>query len=203
MENPLVLAETAPDLPLHRVRLIEGMVAAIEEKGYSATTIADIVRHARVSKRTFYEHFADREQCFLACYSFGSEVALEAVRQAADPADPWQRRIRETAHGYLSALQANPGLTRALLVEVYAAGPRALALRRVVLERFAALLRDLVEEGRRHHPEVRALTPAMSIALVGGINELVLSTVERDGAGQLTALTESVAQLVEAVLDPR
>ncbi len=196
MENTLLM----PEMSMHRLRLVEGMVAAVDEKGYAGTTIADIVRHARVSKRTFYEHFADREECFLACYTYGSELALDSVKVAAECDGPWTEQVRAAAQAYLLALQTNPTLTRTLLVEVHAAGPRALALRRTVLQRFADLLRELVEEGRLHHPEVRSLSPAMSIALVGGINELVLHTVEQGHADQLTALAETVANLVQAAL---
>jgi AcrR family transcriptional regulator len=202
MENLLAAPDADAETPVHRVRLIEGMVAAVDEKGYAATTIADIVRHARVSKRTFYEQFADREECFLACFSYGSELALAAVKLAADTALPWRQRVRDSTHAYLAALEGNPALTRTLLVEVHAVGPRALALRRTVLERFAALLCELVEQGRQCHPELRPLRPAMSIALVGGINELVLSTVEHGGTGRLHELADTVAELVEAVLSP-
>ncbi len=185
-----------------RLRLMEGMAAAVNDKGYGATTIADIVRHSRVSKRTFYEHFADREACFLACYEYGGELALRAVAEAAGRGGPWPERVRAATHAYLTALQARPALTRTLLVEVHGAGPRALALRRAVLQRFARLLCDLVETGRRDHPEVRELTPATSTALVGGINELVLATVERGGADRLDQLEETVAGLVQSVLRP-
>jgi AcrR family transcriptional regulator len=185
----------------HRMRLMEGMAAAVNEKGYAATTIADIVRHSRVSKRTFYEHFADREACLLACYAEGSELALRAVAEAAR-GDSWPRQVRTATRAYLAALQARPALTRTLLVEVLGAGPRALELRRAVLQRFAKLLCDLVEAGRRDHPEVRELTLAMSTALVGGINELVLSTVEQGGTDRLDELEETIAGLVHSVLQP-
>ena len=61
----------------HRARLTGGLAAAIEEKGYAAVTIADVVARARVSKRTFYEHFADKEACFLALYSETSDELLK------------------------------------------------------------------------------------------------------------------------------
>jgi len=186
----------------HRLRLMEGMAAAVSEKGYAATTIADIVRHSRVSKRTFYQHFADREACFLACYESGGELALRAVAEAAGRGGPWPERVRAATRAYLAALQARPALTRTLLVEVHGAGPRALALRRAVLQRFARLLCDLVETGRHDHPEVRELAPAMSTALVGGINELVLATVEQGGAHRLDQLQETIAELVQSVLRP-
>jgi AcrR family transcriptional regulator len=160
------------------------------------------VRHSRVSKRTFYEHFADREACFLACYTHGAELVLRAVAEAAGRGGPWPRRVRAATRAYLAALQAHPALTRTLLVEVHGAGPRALALRRAVLQRFAQLLCDLVQTGRHDHPEVRELTPAMSTALVGGVNELVLATVEQGGADRLAQLEETIAELAESVLRP-
>jgi AcrR family transcriptional regulator len=187
----------------HRLRLMEGMAAAVNEKGYAATTIGDIVRHSRVSRRTFYQHFADREACFLACYQHGAELALRAVAEAAGRGGPWPRRVRAATRAYLDALQARPALTRTLLVEVHGAGPRALALRRAVLRRFARLLGDLVETGRRDHPELHELSPEMATALVGGINELVLATVEQEGGtGRLGRLEEPIAELVGSVLRP-
>src|SRR5512132_1127180 len=155
---------TAPRAGGHRLRLLEGMAEAVNEKGYAATTIADVVRHSRVSKRTFYEHFADREACFLACYAHGGELALGAVAAAAGPRGPWPERVRAATRAYLSVLGARPALTRTLLVEVHAAGPRALALRRAVLRQFAGLLCELVEAGRRDHARLPELTPAMSTA---------------------------------------
>jgi hypothetical protein len=75
-----------------------------------------------------------------------------------------------------------------------------LALRRAVLGQFAGLLCELVEAGRRDHPRLPELTPAMSTALIGGINELVLSTVEEDGADRLDQLEETIVSFVESVL---
>ena len=177
-----------------------GMAAALDEKGYAAATIADIVRHARVSKRTFYEHFADKEDCFLASYRAASEHALQVVAAAAEGEGDWPERVRAAAHAYLAALQREPALTRTLLMEVHAAGPRALALRRTVLARFADLLCELVARARAEAPGLRELTPAMSAALVGGINELVLLAVEHGDAERLTELEETTADLVTAVL---
>ena len=200
MGNVLTAPRTGDRAGDHRLRLLEGMAAAVGEKGYAATTIADVVRHSRVSKRTFYEHFADREACFLACYAHGGELALGAVAAAAGPRGPWPDRVRAATRAYLAVLGARPALTRTLLVEVHAAGPRALALRRAVLGRFAGLLCELVEAGRHDHPRLPTLTPAMSTALVGGINELVLATVEEEGADRLDQLEETIVRFVESVL---
>ena len=104
MGNVLVAPGSGDHAGDHRLRLLEGMAAAVNEKGYAATTIADVVRHSRVSKRTFYEHFADREACFLACYAHGSELALGAVAAAAGRGGPWPERVRAATRAYLAIL---------------------------------------------------------------------------------------------------
>lgn len=183
-----------------RVRLLEGLAAAITEKGYAATTISDIVRHARVSKRTFYEHFEDKDACFLASYTAASEETLRKIATAAAPGLPWKERLHAATLAYLDALEARPEVTRTYLLEIHAAGARALQLRREVHQRFAEQLRGLVQTARGEHPELRALSPAMATALVGGINELVLVAAEKGRAGQLRELADTAVELVRAVL---
>jgi AcrR family transcriptional regulator len=186
---------------VHETRLLEGMAAAITEKGYAATTIADVVRHARVSKRTFYEHFEDKEACFLALYVFLSETALAVIAEAATRPDlGWRERIEVSTRAYFATLAEQPALTRTLLMEIQAAGPRALALRRDVMQRYADQLRALLEEARGDHPELRPLTPALSTAIVGGINELTLLAVEEGRTDRLAELTDTAVDLLLAVL---
>ncbi len=191
-----------PSTAVHETRLLEGMADAITEKGYAATTIADVVRHAHVSKRTFYEHFEDKEACFLALYVFASESALAVIAEAARADLPWRERIETSTRAYLDALAERPALTRTLLVEIQAAGPRALELRRHVMQRFADQLRALLDQAREEHPELRALSPALSTAIVGGINELTLLAVEEGRTDRLAELTDTAVELLLAVLTP-
>jgi len=186
-----------------RRRLVDGLAAAIVEKGYVATTIADIVRHARVSKRTFYEHFTDKEECFLAGYKAASDDTLAIITAAAVAPGTWQERVRLASRAYLEALQAFPALTRTYLVELYAAGPRALKLRRVVHGRFADLLRALAQTARKENPEMRPLGPSMAIAVVGGIHELVLAEVEAGRGDRLVDLADTATELLVAVVSPQ
>jgi AcrR family transcriptional regulator len=197
-----VVAASAEDtVDRYRHRLVNGLASAVVAKGYPATTIADIVRYARVSKRTFYEHFADKEECFLASYAAASDYLLRLVDTAAADEDlPWPERIPAAVTAYLTALQSQPGLTRTLLLEVPAAGARAVALRRRQLQRFADLLHDLTARAAPAHPDLRPLSPGMCTALVGGINELILLAVEEGRAAQLTDLADTVADLIRAVL---
>ena len=187
--------------PGHRERLTGGLAAAIAEKGYAATTIADVVRHARVSKRTFYEHFADKEECFLALYSETSDELLELIAEAAaDGAGAWGERIEAAARAYFERVAERPSLIRAALVEIQAAGPRARALRREVLRRYAELLRSLSEAAAADDPSLRPLSPALATAVVGGLDELMLEAVEEGREAGLAGLAGAAAELVRAVL---
>ena len=121
-----------------REALTGGLAAAIADKGYAATTIADVVMHARVSKRTFYEHFTDKEACLLAGYEQISSRLMDVLRETTVPTDlPWQEQVRVVTAAYLGALEDLPAVNRALLLEVQAAGPRARLLRREVQRRYA------------------------------------------------------------------
>lgn len=175
-----------------RLRLTAALAAAAAEKGYAATTIADIVRHARVSKRTFYEHFTDKEACLLAGYEQISSRLMDVLRETTVPTDlPWQEQVRVVTAAYLGALEDLPAVNRALLLEVQAAGAEAYRLRARTQRRFADLLCELVAASGH------TLSPVLSLAIVGGINELTLNAAE---TRPFTDLIDPVTDLVVAVI---
>ena len=182
-----------------RVRLVTGMLEAVEAAGYAGTTIADVARLARVSKRTFYEHFDSKEQCFLAAYVAASDEMLKAIEMAAETATDWNARVDACVLTYLSLLEANRNLTRVFLLEIHSAGPAAVSARRGVHQRFADQLRGLVAKARKTLPELKPLSPKLAQGLVGGINELVLVALEQDGE-RLGALAGAASELVRAVV---
>ena len=184
----------------HRLRLIGAMAALLAEKGYSTVTIADIARQAHVSKRTFYEHFADKDACFIACYETLSNMVLQSIVDAMSADVPWAKKWRASTKAYLSTLESQPALTRTLMMDIYAAGPQALQVRRQVLRRFADNLRRVVDQGRRENPKLPRLSQAMATAIIGGINELVLVAVEEGRADRLTELSGTAEALLQAVL---
>ena len=184
----------------HRLRIIGAMAALLAERGYSTVTIADIARQAHVSKRTFYEHFADKDACFVACYETLSNMVLQSIVDAMTGDLPWAKKWRASTKAYLSTLESQPALTRTLMMDIYAAGPRALEVRRQVLRRFADNLRRVVDQGRRENPKLPWLSQAMATAIIGGINELVLVAVEEGRADRLTELSGTAEALLQAVL---
>jgi AcrR family transcriptional regulator len=185
-----------------RQRLIEGMAAALSDKGYVGVTIADVVHHAGVSKRTFYEHFADKEGCFLACYAAVSEIALQALENGAESKARSRSKdpIRGATTAYFTVLESQPTLTQALLMGILATGPAGLRMRREVMARFAKTLRKLATRGRREKLKIRSLSAPMAMAIVGGVHELTLFAIEQGHAGHLADVGHTAAELVRAVL---
>jgi len=198
------------------------MIGLVAERGYAAVTVADVVAAARVSKRTFYQHFADREDCFLAAYVAAAEGPLTRIAEAVAPAveaDPGApapdlaAEVDAATRAYLDALAEQPALTRTLLTEISGLGHRGWRVRREVLNRFADQLSALVALGAARWaageqgadvPELaglRGLPRPTAVALVGGINELVLDAVEDGRGDRLGELAPTVTGLVLAVLD--
>ncbi len=194
-------AQPSEGSEIHRLRLLEAFAGAVSLHGYASTTIADIVKSARVSKRTFYENFADKEECFLALYAEASKILSAGVAEALQaPAPTWQAQLDAGLDAYLTALESNPALTRACLLEINAAGPRALELRLRGHAKFAKLLREFVARTREQRPELRPLGESMALAVVAGIDELLLVSVESGAKSSFQELRATAAELMRAVL---
>lgn len=185
--------------PDHRARLLDAVSEAVTKKGYAQTTIADVVRAARVSKRTFYECFADKEECFLAAYASHSERLLSEITKAVLAENDIEARLHAAARAYVTLLEEQPARTRTFLIEIQAAGPKALKLRRSLQRRFAEFMIMMVEAARKQRPDLPSLSPAMAAAMVGGINELLLLTAE-DARMGFAEVGNTAVQLVRAVL---
>jgi AcrR family transcriptional regulator len=163
-----------------RARLLEAVGRAVADRGYAAATIDDIVRGAGVSKKTFYEHFADKEDCFVAAYEAAGEELFQHVREAHASADDWLEKTRAGVSAYLRWLAAEPALARVFLIEVAAAGPRAAEARERLRDRSALLLRELQSHaGGEHDPP-----PEIFHAVVAAVDDIVVRRIrETRGAG--------------------
>jgi AcrR family transcriptional regulator len=191
-----------------RGRILRALAACMAEKGYPATTIADIARVARVSKTVLYAHFRDKEECLLELYSRATDHVLQTVSRAQQEARaaglPWRDRMRAVIGAYLAALAANPAMAWAAVVEVQAAGRSALDLRRAVIDRYVGLLATAAAELADQNPdEVRPVDRELLLAAVGGINELILARVERGEAERLAEDAESATAVLVGLLERR
>jgi AcrR family transcriptional regulator len=182
-----------------RGRIIQSVIEAVAERGYQATRVVDVVERAGVSRATFYELFDDLEDCFLASYDYASarlfETASAAFNEEADAT--WAERIRAGMAAFLELLAGWPEGARFAIVEVLAAGPKALVRRDAALRQFS----ELVEAGRNQSSnELPGIT---SVAVVGGINELLYSEVLHGAtAGLPGRLPDIVYWITQPFLGP-
>ena len=181
----------------HRSRLLEGMAHAVAAKGYADTTIADIVREASVSRRTFYEHFSTKAECLIALYEAASHNALKVLRDAIDPAHSWQTQVETALSAYLGGMAMNPVLMRTLFIDILGLGSEGLEARRRVNREIAEFMLGVVNAPGNNRS--KPLTAGMAMAVVGGINELVLEYIEQDKIPQLQELVGPASELVKAI----
>ncbi|WP_048438632.1 TetR/AcrR family transcriptional regulator [Caenimonas sp. SL110] len=197
------MAEIAnlPDTEVHehRHRLLEGMAHAVAAKGYPDTTIADIVREASVSRRTFYEHFSTKAECLIALYEAASHNSLRVLREAIDTEHEWETQIESALTAYLTCMAQNPVLMRTLFIEILGLGAEGLQVRRRMNQEIADFMLGVVNGANAGHKRAAPLSPGMAMAVVGGINELVLEYIEQDRVGKLPDLVAPASQLVRAV----
>jgi AcrR family transcriptional regulator len=180
-------------LASQRGRMLDAIAEVVAEKGYGSTTVADVIERAGVSRKTFYEHFRDREACFLAAYDAGVEILLATVRAAdAGIEDPLER-TRARIRAFLEVLASEPAFARTFVIEIGAAGPRALARRREVHDQFAALTRELA-------PASRAPEEAF-LGAVGASNEVVSAWVATGRTAELPALEDALVYIQVKLLE--
>lgn len=182
-----------------RSRLERALVDVVAEKGFVPTTVADIIASAKVSRTTFYQQFKDKEDCFLHAYRRGADAqfrkVVAAVESATDPLEQLQRNLR----AYLGALVDYPACARAFLLEVAAAGPRALAIKDEIEQRYVDLLRRLHGRFRERSPELPEPPVEVFRAAVAAVDDMVVRRTREGRVADLAEL-EPVAVYVELAL---
>ncbi len=184
-----------------RQRLLRAITEAVGEQGYVHTSVADVLARAGVSRATFYALFRDKQDCFQAAFAANAEAVAASMAAALDQlrdrphdvADP-HARLDHVLTVYLEAMRGSPALARAFLVEVYAAGPRAIEQRRSSMERFV----DIVAETHRGETGMLGPEPHQRFAveaLVGAASSMVTNLVGVGDLDQLADLREPLLEL--------
>jgi AcrR family transcriptional regulator len=150
---------------LQRARIITGMVEVVAERGVARATVAHVVARSGVSRRTFYELFSDREDCFLAAFDQAVEHAAARVLPAYGEAGSWVERVRVGLRALLEFLDDEPGLSRLAVVDALGAGPVALERR----ARVVGVLIDVVDSGRREPRAAKGLERFTAEGIVGAV----------------------------------
>ncbi|MDV3123757.1 TetR/AcrR family transcriptional regulator [Mycobacterium sp. 21AC1] len=181
-----------------RPRLLDGLAAAIEAKGYRDTTVADIVRYARTSKRTFYDQFGSKEDCFIELLRANNAALVTRIRDAVDPEASWRDQIDHAVGAYVDHIRAAPAITLSWIRELPALGSAARPLQRAALRELTDLLIDLSDSAGFHRAGLPQLTRPMAIILLGGLRELTALIVE-DGR-DIREIYEPALAASEAIL---
>ncbi|MFZ0906955.1 MAG: helix-turn-helix domain-containing protein [Mycobacterium sp.] len=177
------------DIDPFRRRLLDGLATSIAERGYRATTVADIVRHARTSKRTFYGQFPSKEQCFLELLHVDVEKLAEEIRSAVDPNADWQTQIRQAVEAYVGHIGSKPAITLSWIRELPSLDAAAARpFQRRGMQLLTNLLIGLSGSPGFQQVGLPPLTRPLAVILVGGLRELTALAVE-DG--------HSVCEIVE------
>jgi AcrR family transcriptional regulator len=179
-------APAAQIAEIQRSRLLAGVVGAIEEYGCAHTTVAHITARSRVSRRTFYELFENREACLIALLEEGVVGALEEELAAAGLEGlAWRERVRSGLWAILCFFEREPTLARVCVVQALQGGPRVLAYRERVLARLVAVL-----DGGRNEGSSRAgdCTPLTAEGLVGAAFSILYARLARNEPGSPTDL---------------
>jgi AcrR family transcriptional regulator len=166
------------DIDPFRRRLLDGLADSITERGYRATTVADIVRHARTSKRTFYGQFPSKEQCFLELLHADVENQAKEVRDAVDPDADWQAQIRQAVEAYVGHIEAQPAITLSWIRELPSLDPAARPFQRRGMQLLTSLLVNLSGNAGFQQVGLPPLTRPLAVILVGGLRELTALAVE-------------------------
>jgi AcrR family transcriptional regulator len=180
---------------------MEGMASAVAEHGYPAVGIGEIVRRAGVSRRTFYEHFSGKEECFLASYEVCAGELRRRIENAIDPSADWPTVVDSVLRAYLSTFTEDPVAGRAFLVEIESVGPRARKRKRESMHRFATFL-------KRAHARVRGagsgespMPDRLYVGLAHAVSELTREQLDTSPDKPLTELQDDILLLFTATIE--
>jgi AcrR family transcriptional regulator len=173
---------------IQRDRLMRAMARTVAEFGYQETTVRRLLGRAGLSRRTYYELFEDKEDCFLAAYDEVVEHVLALVVEAYEEGESPEEQIERGLRVFLQFCADEPDIARMCIVEVLAAGPKARARRAATMERLSLLMEEALRELRGDSK----LSKLAAQGLIGGVHELIYSPIDRGETEDLPQLAEQI-----------
>ena len=196
---PRQLVETS-----QRQRLLHGTVVTVAEKGYGPATIADIAKQAGVSKKTFYEHFADKQASFLAAYEHGRDAMLHTARTASlsalDAGASAVEQLHASTRAYLEFLIVEEFYARVFFLETLSAGPKAVTAQGKCRADFTHSLHGWHNRARSQHPDWPAVSDLTYEAATGAVHEITLDRVALRRTNELLGLGDELVTIQLDVL---
>jgi len=184
----LMASESRRDL------ILAAMIRVVGSKGYKETSVADVIEESGTSRATFYKHFEDKHECFLAAYDLVVERVLDEVTGNCDPDVPWLERMRAGLAAVVEMFALDPALARTAIVEVAAAGADARARHWDAITRVTEFLADGEELA-----DGRELPPNIGLMAAGAVSGLIFDELL---TGRAERLPELLPDLLFALLVP-
>ena len=174
---------------IQRERLLAGMLRATAQLGYRELSVQDVLERAGVSRPTFYEHFENKEDCFLAAFDAAAARLRQRLDAAGEDGETWRERLRPALEQLLRFVNEEPDAAMTLVVDARAACPPALLRRDELLDHFASCLATQV---RAEAPAGEAPSAIAAAGIVGGIEALLYSRLNRGETSDIEALLPSL-----------
>jgi AcrR family transcriptional regulator len=194
------LTSAPADTSTFRQRLLDALAASIAADGYRNTTVADVVRRAHTSRRTFYEHFTDKDTCLVALLTAMNAEMIRKISAVVDPAAPRETQIRQAIETWIVCSESEPAITLCWIRDVPSLGTAARRLQRDVMEAFVVMIQELCDTSQWRTSGAAPISRQLAILLLGGLRELTATTVE-DG-GRMSDVTEIAVRASIALLGP-
>lgn len=185
-----------------RLRLLEAMAELVAEHGYAAVTIGDIATRAGTAKRTFYDHFPDKLQCYLAALDGITDTLVQSVGRFFAVPGGVRERCEYSLRAYLELLGSMPSASKVFYLESMAAGPEATDRRMDMLLKFARNIVTLSRTAERQG-EGHEISEQHALAVVGALHTLIFHQVHHHGPESIAAIIDEVVPLAAAFLTAR
>lgn len=183
-----------------RQRLLDALEDSIAADGYQKTTVADIVRRAKTSRRTFYEHFSSRDQCFIALLADANAQQIRKIAAAVDLTAPWRNQVRQAIEAWIASAESRPALMLSWIRDVPSLGVPARRLQREAMDNFIDMVQALCDNDELRADGVGPSRQRITM-LLGGLRELTAITVEN--GGRMSDITEEAVSASIVLLEPR
>ena len=181
-----------------RGRLLDGLADSITDRGYRDTTVADVVRNAKTSKRTFYDQFASKEECFIELLRRDNQTMIDGILAAVDlEASPYGQ-VDTALNAYIDHIAARPSITLSRIREAPALGDAARGLHRLAMDNFTDMLVAISSSPGFERAGLAPVSRQLALILLGGLQELTASFVE-DGR-DVRGIAETSAAATRALL---
>jgi AcrR family transcriptional regulator len=190
--------QVATSTAAFRGRLLEGLARSIADRGYRATTVADVVRNAKTSKRTFYDEFASKEECFVDLLRSNNADLIAHITAAVDPDTAPGQQVRAAVGAYVEHIESRPAITLSWIREAPALGDLARPLNRVAMHQLTDMLVGISVSPGFQSAGLAPIPRQLALILLGGLRELTALLVE-DGE-DVRAIIEPAITAARAIL---